>query len=115
MGFFTSTSTRTFHTVDSPRVARRVIDSMTVRDGAPNGLPPGVLATRSRPGEFLAASPVAAFQSTFDVRPDGRGGSYVSESKTAFSPFPGMAVVADKIHDVATNPQSAYWKARSRT
>lgn len=111
---FISTSARTFHTPDSPEVARGVVNRMTVEDGAPGGLPPGVIAGRSGPGHFSALSPVAGFDSRFEVSSDGRGGSYVTERKTAGSFIPGMGYLADKIHDVATNPQEAYWRARRR-
>jgi hypothetical protein len=111
---FVSTSERTFHVNDSPDVARRIVNNMTVRDGAPNGLPPGVIAGRTGNGHFNAVSPFAAFDSQFEVRGDGRGGSYVTERKIAGSFIPGMGMVADKIHDVATNPQDAYWRARRR-
>ena len=87
---------------------------MTLHDGAPGGLPPGVLGTQSGPGHFNAVSPVAGFDSRFETRSDGRGGSYVTENKVAFSPIPGMAHVANFIHDVATSAEDAYRRSRSR-
>ena len=114
MGLFFSTSEKRFHTSDSPDIARRVVDRMTVDDGAPDGLPLGVLAGKTGPGHFNAISPVAGFDSRFDVQSDGRGGSWVVEKKTAASPIPFFSNVATAIHDAATNPQDAYWRARNR-
>ena len=114
MGVFFTTSEKRFHTTDSVDVARRVVDRMTVADGAPNGLPPGVLAGKTGAGHFNAVSPVAGFDSQFAVESDGRGGSWVIEKKTAASPIPFFSNVATAIHDVATNPQDAYWRARNR-
>src|SRR5688572_6842126 len=111
---FISSSKRTFHVDDSPDVARRVVNRMTVEDGAPGGLPPGVFAGRTGDGRFNAISPVAGFDSQFEVESDGRGGSYVTERKVAGSFIPGMGFVADKIHDAATDPREAYWRARRR-
>ena len=112
---FVTRSKKTFHTDDPPELARRVVNLMTVQDAAPTGLPPGVLASRTGPGHFNAVSPVAAFDSSFDgVVSDGRGGSFVTEQKTAVSPIPFWSSVATVIHDVATNPQEAYCRARGR-
>jgi hypothetical protein len=111
---FVSRSTKTFHTDDDPRTARRVVDGMTVRDGAPGGLPPGVMAGKTGAGHFNAVSPVAGFDSQFETRSDGRGGSWVTERKTAFSPIPFMSTVATAIHDAATSPQDAYYRSRRR-
>ena len=111
---FVTTSSKTFHTNDDPRTARRVVDDMTVRDGAPNGLPPGVVGVKSGDGHFNAVSPFAGFDSRFEARSDGRGGSYVTEKKTAFSPIPFVSTIATAIHDVATNPQDAYYRSRRR-
>src|SRR5207248_677481 len=96
---FVSRSSRTFHVDDSSSRAQRVVNGMTVDDGAPGGLPPGVLAARTGAGRFDAVSPVAAFDSSFETQSDGRGGAWVTENKTAFSPIPGMAYLADMIHD----------------
>jgi hypothetical protein len=117
MGFFNpfvSTSTRTFHTSDAPNRASDVVGRMTVQDGAPNGLPPGVLAARTGAGHFDAVSPFAAFDSSFQTQSDGRGGSYVTERETAFSPIPGAAYLAGMIHDAVTKPEGAYDSASSR-
>lgn len=112
---FVTTSQKRFHTEDPPELARQVVRLMTVQDGAPDGLPPGVMATRTSPGHFNAMSPVALFDSSFDgVVSDGRGGSWVTEQKTALSPIPFMSTVATAIHDVATDPQEAYLRARKR-
>mgnify|MGYP001602786001 FL=1 len=112
---FVTRSKKTFHTNDSPELARRVVNLMTVQDGAPGGLPPGVMAARTGPGHFNAMSPLAGFDSSFDgVVSDGRGGSWVTEQKTAVSPIPFMSSVATVIHDVATNPAEAYLRARGR-
>ena len=112
---FVTSSKKVFHTEDPPELARQVVRLMTVQDGAPGGLPPGVVAARTGPGHFNAMSPVAAFDSSFDgVVSDGRGGSFVTEQKTALSPIPFMSTVATAIHDVATNPQEAYARARRR-
>lgn len=114
MGLFTTTSAKTFHVNDSPDVARRIVNRMTVDDGAPNGLPPLVVAGRTAPGHFNAMSPIAMFDSQFEVRSDGAGGSIVTEKKTAGSPIPFFSNVATAIHDVATDPRSAYFRARRR-
>ncbi len=112
---FVTRSQKVFHTDDPPELARRVVRLMTVEDGAPGGLPPGVLAARTGPGHFNAMSPLAGFDSSFDgVVGDGRGGSWVTEQKTAVSPIPFFSTVATAIHDVATNPQAAYFRARRR-
>jgi len=111
---FVSRSSRTFHVSDPVERSRRAVSGMTVRDGAPGGLPPGVVAARTGDGRFNAVSPVAMFDSQFETRSDGRGGSWVTEHKTAFSPIPGMAYLADLIHDVATDPSDAYRRSRSR-
>jgi hypothetical protein len=114
VGLFLNTSSRSFRVPEPPEQARRVVAGMTVADGAPGGLPPGVVAGRTGPGRFAAASPVAVFDARMEVRSDGRGGSIVTEHKTSFSPMPFMAKVADAIHDVATSPQEAYFRARRR-
>jgi hypothetical protein len=117
MGFFNpfvSTSTRTFHSSDAPDRARSVVDRMTVQDGAPGGLPPGVMGARTGAGHFDAVSPFAAFDSSFETSSDGRGGSYVTERETAFSPIPGAAYLAGMIHDAVTNPEGAYDRASDR-
>ncbi|OGQ26042.1 MAG: hypothetical protein A2138_19110 [Deltaproteobacteria bacterium RBG_16_71_12] len=112
---FVTRSKKVFHTDDPPELARRVVQRMTVQDGAPGGLPPGVIAARTGPGHFNAMSPLAGFDSSFDgVVSDGHGGSWVTEQKTAISPIPFFSNVATVIHDVATNPQEAYFRARKR-
>jgi hypothetical protein len=115
---FVSRSSRTFHVNDSPDVARRVVNNMTVEDGAPDGLPPGVIARRTGRGHFNAVSPFAGFDSQFEVRSDGRGGSYVTEHKMAGNPIPVVGRIvgglANVIHDNKTHPQDAYWSARRR-
>ena len=112
---FVTRSKKVFHTDDPPALARQVVRAMTVADGAPEGLPPGVIAGRTGPGHFNAVSPVAGFDSSFDgVVSDGHGGSWVTEQKTAISPIPFFSTVATAIHDVATNPQEAYFRARKR-
>ncbi|MCC7071504.1 MAG: hypothetical protein IT383_09280 [Deltaproteobacteria bacterium] len=112
---FVTRSKKVFHTEDPPELARRVVREMTVHDGAPGGLPPGVLAARTGPGHFNAIAPIAGFDSSFDgVSSDGHGGSWVTEQKTALSPIPFASLLATAIHDVATNPQEAYLRARKR-
>jgi hypothetical protein len=111
---FVSRSRRTFHVNDDVNRSRRVVSGMTLNDGAPGGLPPGVLGTQSGPGHFNAVSPFAGFDSRFSTSSDGRGGSYVTEHKVAFSPIPGMAHLANFIHDVATSAEDAYRRSRSR-
>ena len=111
---FVARSSRSFRTGDDPRLARRVVDDIRLRDAAPGGLPPGVVGGRSGPGHFNAASPFAAFDADLRVAPDGRGGSLVTEHKVAFSPIPGVAWVANAIHDLATHPDDAYERSRRR-
>ncbi|HEY4222684.1 MAG TPA: hypothetical protein VGO62_15115 [Myxococcota bacterium] len=111
---FVTTSEKRFHVDDDPSTARRTVNNMTVKDGAPHGLPPGVIAERTGAGHFNALSPFAGFDSRFDVQSDGRGGSYVTEQKTAASYIPFFSQVATVIHDVATDPKAAYYTSRRR-
>lgn len=114
MGLFTSRHSRSFHVPDSVTEAQKVVSRMTVADGSGGSLPPGVLATKVAPGEFRALSPMAGVAASFDVKPDRRGGSVVTETYSALSPIPGGAMFANTVHGVATNARDAYWRARSR-
>lgn len=116
MPLFNSTTSRTFHTNDSPARASEVVRGMTVRDGSGGSLPPGVSATRTGPGRFEASGPLGSRVSAdISVRSDGRGGSYVTETSRASSFVPLAAAAANAIHSAATSASNAYWSARSRS
>jgi hypothetical protein len=111
---FFRTSSRTFHVQGDAKTASQHVNPMELEDAAPGGLPPLVFGSKTGPGQFNAFSPIAAFDARVSVQSDGKGGAFVTETKNVFSPVPGWVFVADKIHDYATSPQDAYFRARKR-
>ena len=111
---FVSKSQKRFHTDDSPERARRVADGIGIRDFAPHGLPPVGVPLKTGPSHLNFIGPGSGFDSRFEVQGDGRGGSWVTEKKTAVSMVPGFSRVMTAVHDVVTDPQQAYYSARRR-
>ena len=108
---------RSFGVSDSPGDAKKVISKMTIADSATLGggkLPPGVSAWRTGDNSFEAVSPMASIRAKFTVKPDGFGGSIITEHISARSLIPGVGFAADMIHDVATDPKQAYYVSRNK-
>ena len=112
---FTYTTSRTYHTSDSPSRASQVVSSMRVSDGA-TAIPPGVSASRVGPGSFRAQGPGVSVRADVRVTPSSRGGSTVTETVRSSSICPAAAVGAAVYHNtMGTSLSQAYGRAAART
>lgn len=110
-----STFTRSIRVRLTPHEAQRVVSRMTIKDASTFGmLPPGVWAKKTGAGAFKARTPFATVEAKIQVKPDGRGGSVITETSTARSLFPGMALGANMVHGLATSLERAFDKASTR-
>lgn len=110
-----STFSRSIRVRLAPRQAQQVVSRMTIKDASTFGmLPPGVWAKKTGAGSFKARTPFAVVEAKIRVKPDGRGGSVITETSTARSLFPGMALGANMIHGIATSLERAFDQASTR-
>lgn len=110
----TGTSKRSFEAAESPEEARRIVASIQKSDAFPSITPPGVFAAKTGSGEFGAIAPVGLANARLSVKPNGRGGSTITETFTSTSPFPFGSKIIDTVHGAFTDPERAYKAARER-